>query len=256
VSDTKILRAIGGIDDEFVERASQKKIGKRGAFPIWLKWAAPVAACLVIAVMVAMPLLNKGSDFSLSMSSGVSVRHIDNPPIIHTSASLVYLTEEELFAAYSHGYEIVIFAGTVKEVNNIVIDFNGHEDYRAIAEIEVNEVLRGNIPTSGVVNVLLPAPVGKEDFWVTDTSVSSQITPGTSGYFMPMRYDETSIISMNDATLFLSEIAEFGLSDGERWAFLETAEGLVFSRWAYESIADATTMDEVRQYIITMINHE
>ena len=82
------------------------------------------------------------------------------------------------------------------------------------------------------------------------------MTPGTSGYFMPMRYDETSIISMNDATLFLSEIAEFGLSDGERWAFLEKAEGLLFSRWAYESIADATAMDEVRQYIITMINHE
>ena len=73
MSNAKILRAIGGIDDEFVERASQKKIGKRGAFPIWLKWAAPVAACLVIAVMVAMPLLDNGDEFDLSMSSGVSV---------------------------------------------------------------------------------------------------------------------------------------------------------------------------------------
>ena len=256
MNNTIILRAIGGIDDEFVERASQKRIGKRGIIPIWLKWAAPVAACLVIAVMVAMPLLNKGSDFDLILSSSVSVRHIDNPPTIHVSTSLVHLTEEELFAEYFHGYEIPIFGGTIKEVNNIVIDYNGHEDYKAIAEIEVNEVLRGSIPTGAVVTVLLPAPVNMEGFWVSDTSVSSLILPGTSGYFMPIRYDATSIISMNEATLVLSEIAEYGLSDGERWAFLETAEGLVFSRWAYESIADATTMDEVRQYILNMINQE
>ena len=172
------------------------------------------------------------------------------------SNSLVYLTEEELFAEYSHGYEIPIFGGIVKEVNNIVIDFNGHKDYRAIAVIEVNEVLRGSISVGAVVTVLLPAPVNMEGIWVSDTSVSSQMTSGTSGYFMPMRYDETSVIIMNEATLVLSEIAEYGLSDGERWAFLETAEGLVFSRWAYEGIANATTMDEVRQYIITMINQE
>ena len=256
MSNTKILRAIGGIDDELVERASQKRIAKRGAFPIWLKWAAPVAACLVIAVMIATPLLNKGSDFGLILSSGVSVRHIDKPPALHISENLVTLTEEELFSEYFHGYEIPIFGGIVKEVNNIVMDFNGEEIYQAIAKIEVKEVLRGTIPINSVVTVLLPAPVNMEGYWVSDTSVSSLFTTGTRGYFMPIKYDETSLISMNEATLVLSEIAEYGLTDGERWAFLETAEGLVFSRWSYESIADATTMDEVRQYIIAMINHE
>ena len=137
MSNTKILRAIGGIDDEFVERASQKKKGKQGAFPIWIKWAAPVAACLVIAVMVAMPLLNNGDDFDLTLSSGVSVRHIDNPPALHISENLVFLTEEELFAEYFHGYEIPIFGGIVKEVNNIVMDFNGQEIYRAITKMDI-----------------------------------------------------------------------------------------------------------------------
>ena len=256
MSNMKILHAIGGIDDEFIERASQKNTVKRRAIPLWLKWAAPVAACLVVAVMVAIPILNNGDDFDLKLSSGVSVRHIDNPPSIQSSASLAHLTEEELFADYYHEYEIVVFGGIVKEVKNIVIDFNGREVYRAIAEIEVSEVLRGNIPNNGIITVLLPAPVNMEGLWVSDTSVSSKITPGISGFFTPIRYDATSVISMNDATLVLSEIAEYGLSDGERWAFLETTEGLLFARWAYESIADATTMDEVRQYIITMINQE
>ena len=256
MSNMKFLHAIGGIDDEFIERASQKNTVKRRAIPLWLKWAAPVAACLVIAMMVAIPLLNNGDDFDLVLSSGVSVRHIDNPPSIQSSASLAHLTEEELFAEYYHEYEIVVFGGIVKEVKNIVIDFNGHEVYRAIAEIEISEVLRGNFSTEDVVTVLLPAPVNMEGFWVSDTSVSSHITTGTSGFFSPIKYDESSVIKMNDATLVLSEIAEYGLSDGERWAFLETTEGLLFARWAYENIAEATTMDEVRQYIINMINQE
>ena len=41
--------------------------------------------------------------------------------------------------------------------------------------------------------------------------------------------------------------------DGERYAFLETDSGLVFGRWAYESIADATTLDEVEEYIENML---
>ena len=253
MNNTKILRAIGGINDELIERAGQRKEVKRTSFTPQLKWAAPLAACLIIAVMVALPLLNNGADFDLSLSSGVSVRHINNPPIIHSAASLVYLTEEEMFAEYFHGYEIVIFGGTVKEVNNIVMDFNGHEMYRAIAKIEVSEALRGAVQIGDIVSVLLPAPVSMEDFWVSDTSVSSQITPGTRGFFTPIRYDETSIIRMNEATLFLSEIAVFGLPDGERWAFIETPDGLVFARSAYESIADATSLDDVRQYINDMI---
>jgi len=62
-------------------------------------------------------------DCVLNRSSSVSIRHIDNPPAIRTCESLVYLTEE-LFAENSYGYEIVVFGGTVREVNNIVIDFN------------------------------------------------------------------------------------------------------------------------------------
>ena len=121
----------------------------------------------------------------------------------------------------------------------------------AIAEIEVTETLRGNISAGEVTAILLPAPVNM-NIWVSDTEISSQITKGATGIFMPIRYDGTSIISMNDATLFLSEITEYGMLDGERYAFLETSDGLAFARWAYESIADATTIDEVRQYIIEM----
>ena len=41
--------------------------------------------------------------------------------------------------------------------------------------------------------------------------------------------------------------------DGLQYAFLETESGLVFSKETYESIADVTTLNEVEEYIQTML---
>ena len=257
MKNTKILRAIGGINDYLVERAGQKSIKKRASFASWLKWAVPAAACLALAVFI-IPLLNSGGDFDLTLSSGVRVSYIKNPPNIQASSSLVHLTEEELFAERTKygGNKIFIFEGIIREIHNIEIDFNGHSVYRAFAKIEVTDIIRGDIKQGDIVSILLPAPIRIEGLWVSDTEVISHMKTGMKGFFMPFVYDEKSIIEMNGATLVLSEIAEYGLGDGERWLFLETSNGLVFARWAYESIADATTLEEVRQYIKTMIEQE
>ena len=55
------------------------------------------------------------------------------------------------------------------------------------------------------------------------------------------------------ASLDKRDLADYDFVDGERYAFLETDSGLVFSRWAYASIADATTLDEVEEYIEKML---
>ena len=73
---------------------------------------------------------------------------------------------------------------------------------------------------------------------------------------MPMIYDdENSIWEQNGAKLDIRDIADYGFADGERFAFLETEDGLVFSRDAYSSIANATTLDEVEDYIETMLEN-
>ncbi|GHV42490.1 hypothetical protein FACS189490_11580 [Clostridia bacterium] len=64
MKNDKILRAIGGIDEELIERAAPKKRVRRVIFAPWLKWAMPVAACLVIAVAIAVPQLMKMNDYS------------------------------------------------------------------------------------------------------------------------------------------------------------------------------------------------
>ena len=55
----KNLRAIGKIDDDLVERAAPKDKVVRTTFAPWLKWAGPIAACMVIAIAVALPQLLK-----------------------------------------------------------------------------------------------------------------------------------------------------------------------------------------------------
>lgn len=71
---------------------------------------------------------------------------------------------------------------------------------------------------------------------------------------MPMIYnDENSFWEQNGAKIDKRELADYGFADGERYAFLQTDDGLVFSREAYSSIANATTLDEIEEYIEAML---
>ena len=53
MKNTKMLRAIGGIDDDLIERATNTHKAKRGAdVSRIMKWAMPIAACLAVAAGV------------------------------------------------------------------------------------------------------------------------------------------------------------------------------------------------------------
>jgi hypothetical protein len=62
-SSMKTMRAIGNIDDDMFEEAASlsaagvRRKERRITLAPWMKWAAPVAACLVIAVAAAVPQL-------------------------------------------------------------------------------------------------------------------------------------------------------------------------------------------------------
>jgi hypothetical protein len=112
--------------------------------------------------------------------------------------------------------------------------------------------LRGRLEAGNTVTVLLPAPVGT-NLQVEDTGVSSQISAGTTGIFLPVKYDETSIREENGRTLALLDLAGYGLPDGERWMFIETADGLVYCRDAYPSFAEAKDVKDVKETILSKI---
>lgn len=243
--------------DVILARNNSPKTGKEKVFTIFksLNWKrlTPIVAFLVLAIAISIPFLNKGSgDFDLKLSKGVKVKYVDNPPTIRNEYMLVGLSEDELFASDFNSYEIVAFEGTVKEVLNIVCDYNGRKDYRAIATIEVGQVLRGSLEAGKTVTVLLPAPVGT-DYKTEDTSVSSQMAAGARGIFTPIRYDETSYREENGKKLALLDLAEYGIPDGERWMFIETTSGLVYSENAYPSFAKAKDLKDVKEIVLSKI---
>ncbi len=221
-----------------------KKIGNKRLYT-----AFSAVACLLVLV-IAIPLIQGSSDFELPHAVGnVSVRYLDKAPTIITSKSqLLSLTEEELF----NRYPTTILKGKIEAIKNIKVDFNGSAEYCAIAEIRVEKMYRGNGTVGETVSVLLPCPIDS-NVWVEDTGVVSSMRVGMTGIFMPLKYDETSYREENGAKIYWSDFVEYGFLDGERYAFLNSEKGLIYAQHAYESLSSATSLDDIEQYVIKMI---
>ncbi len=86
-----------------------------------------------------------------------------------------------------------------------------------------------------------------------DTEVISKIRVGENGIFMPVKYDKESVEEVNGERLYLKELAEYGLMDGVRFAFLETENGLIFDHASYESVKAAASIQEIEDYVLKML---
>lgn len=224
----------------------KKKVGTAGLMRV-----AMVLLLLIVFLTGYFIVISRKSPIPLSENStNVTVKYTSNPFILPGSAgSLVRMTEEELFTEF----DTAIFKGTVSEISNIVVSFNGEKEYRAIAQIRVEKVYRGTCSEGDTVSVMLPCPVSTI-IRSTGSTTLSAMKEGVTGIFMPMVFDDESALWMeNGASLDKRDLAAYGFADGERYAFLETAKGLVFDRETYGSIADAVSLDEVEKYIESML---
>lgn len=245
----KFSEAMGEIDDRYiVEAVSYKRKAAKSRIIRRVVIATGIAAVFLIGVSIIN--MQRNTIQLSDKSYNVTARYTSNPFIsLRHSGSLDWLTEEELFTKF----DTAIFKGTIKEIRNIVVSFNGEKEYLAIAQIEVEKLYRGTLSEGDTVSVLLPCPISTI-MYATDSTTVSAMKAGMTGIFMPMVYDdETALWTENGASLDKRDIADYGFADGERYAFLEKGSGLVFNRGAYASIADATTLDEVEDYVRDMI---
>lgn len=91
MNNTKILRAIGDIDEDLIARAGdvhRSKFAVRVG-PTWLKWAMPLAACLVIGVAIAVPQIMKMTDYAGDSGAGQSTPGLTLDGAIESAASYV-----------------------------------------------------------------------------------------------------------------------------------------------------------------------
>lgn len=242
-----LFETLGDINNNYVNSTGKKKSAKPFR---WKRWAA-AAACLVIAAIFVFEVFTTGERIPLSASTGVTVRYVDLVPnVVSSKGELVYLTEGELF--HHPRWELSAFRGAATQIDNIVLDFDGDTAYRAIAQIEVSRVYQGDMAAGDTVSVLLPYAVGTGT-WAEDTDVSGAMRAGMEGIFIPIAYAEDAAWQQNNGTLYLRDLAPYGLADGHRWVFLETGSGLLYAREAYPGADGAATLDDIEAYVVGML---
>ena len=245
MTEKNFLNLLGQVDDSLIQ--SDENMGKKKKPRYWVKWASMAAAAFLLTVgifaggMTRIPLGDNSSDVTVRYALG-NIR-----PAMEEN-SLIYLTEEELF---THWYTAV-FEGTVEKINNIVMNFNGHAMNRALAEIKVERVYRGDVAVGDTAVILLPCSVGK-GVWVEDTDTVAGMREGDRGIFMPIVYEGDSFIESNGATLYLKELAPYGLADGVRYVFLDRETAPVYHKSAYPSLSGISSFDEIRNFVAEMV---
>lgn len=164
------------------------------------------------------------------------------------AACLAWLPPEEIFTR-----DTAIFRGIVRELGYYEVEEvclgGGRTQYTAVA-VEITDPIRGDLAAGEIRTVLY---IGGPD---TTTSLSGpleHLKVGSEAIFMPERTSgETGV--RNGASYFCyADLADFYLSEGLRFVFLDTGDGLSFERGVYEEIADAKTLEEVTVYIRRMI---
>jgi len=247
-----LYNAFQDIDDDILERSdsfSRKKT-------LWIIFAA-AAACLllVIGAIALLPHIKQQSldpqsgGFVLSPQTTATVSYDYDNITPASKERLEYFTEEEMFALEN----LYIFRGEVKKLTNITIDFKGEKERRCIAEIAITEVYKGDIADGEQIKMLLPCQINVDPH-MEDTGIIRQIETGMEGIFMPIVYNKDSYMEMNGAVLMFRDLADCGLGDGIRWAFLSTDHGIVFAREAYKGAQYANNLDDIEEYVIEMLS--
>lgn len=165
------------------------------------------------------------------------------------SASCVkWLSAEEILAM-----ETVIFRGTVQNLRYFQVSMDGQRQDYTVAAVEIGEVLRGDHLTAGdIYNVLYPGIRG-----LSTTSLSGaleQLETGSEGIFMPQVSASDTGWRSGDGFFCYADLSELYFSEGWRFLFLDTGDGLSFARNVYPELENAQTLDDVMSYLRTLVS--
>ena len=188
-------------------------------------------------------------------SAGVEIGQLSGPgsgdEMIGMSSCLAWLSPEEIFAQ-----DTVIFRGTVRELHYFMVepDAGPMERYYTRALVEVTDSIRGGLKAGETYSLLW---LGARGYMSTSISGALEdLDVGSDAVFMPIRTGQDTGWREGERYFCYADLAEFYLSEGTRYVFADTAEGLVFDRSTYEEIAGAETLDEIAAYIREQIGEE
>lgn len=278
----EFFRAIGEVDDAQVLEA-EGPAGKRRSL---LPRLAPLAACLLLLIGAAavrsrlsLPVRpsvlpesrgqtgdsfdSAGQEERPSLSCGVTITPFDpaerrrdaeaqkgaseDTVSSGSSMDLVWLTPEELLER-----DTWIFRGTVEDMSYYKVDEIGAlGGCFTVAEVRVTDVLRGELTAGDTCRVLLPVVRGYMSNSIA--GVLEEVEVGSEAIFMPRPASPETVVSESGRSFCYADVADAYFTEGLRFLFLQTGDGLRFERSAYADIRDAQTLDEVYEYLRGML---
>lgn len=242
-----LFEKITNIDDKII---SKTLTATKKSKSIYIK-SVSIAACFILVFVAVYSFVPK--DEILFELENLVVKTTEFSQISKDTSSsglLPLYTEDEIFSTY----DTAIFKGEIINIQNIEVDFAYDILYYSIATIIVKDVYRGNLQNNDEVEILIPTAIDVDGSWVNEHQTITNARVGMTGIFMPIVYDDKTAVTQRSGILFdKRDIADYGLFDGEHFTFLETEKGLVYAEWAFESISDPQTLDDIEEYILIMI---
>ena len=168
----------------------------------------------------------------------------DQSGFISSSSCLAWLSPEEIFAM-----DTAIFRGTVRALRYYTVESGGFATQYTVADVEVTDHIRGDVLTGEIRTVLY---MGGPDMTTSISGPLERLEVGSDAIFMPITATAETGRREGDSYFCYADLGELYLSEGLRFVFLDTGEGLEFEKNLYEDIADAETLDEVAAYIREM----
>lgn len=247
-------------DDHISEAAFYKKKPRK----IYWKPLGIMAASLAILIFAVFNLgdKNKGKNDIQSIdpmnSIGIGINQIDRPLSSieqnESLADLVWLEPEEIFAM-----DTGIFRGIVKDMFYYET-IGGYRSYFTVISVEVTDVYRGDMEKGDVNKIYLPIVPGVVDNTIAGDLRNLEI--GSEAIFMPYIATQESGIKSDDAFFNYADVADYYFSEGERFIFLNTAEGVSYATNVYniaregneaesdnKVMGNKITLDDVAEYI-------
>lgn len=233
------------LDPKLVDAADAAPKKKHSKVKMW----TAVAACLCIVIAAAV-LLSQNGKIRLSDASTATASYGFDGEDDRSDWKIQYewYDEDELFS----GDDLYAFRGTVTELYDITLDYNGKLMGESIATVKIEKVYKGDLKVGDEITVELPYPVCSGAS-IKGPNIIRSIKVGMEGIFMPRAWDENTYSEYNGAVIMHRDLAECGFADGFRGFFLDTEYGLTYWKDAYPGAKGAETLDDIEEYVINML---
>ncbi len=205
-----------------------------------------VIVAVIIGAMIYFYSNGNNNTIELKKSDGgIEVSYVDGNYKNESKNNLAEIRQDKIW----NDDKYCIVEGTVEKANNIEIRIDDKKMYNAIIEIKVESGIKGKIKEGSTISVLSGCAIMKEEIYQEDSYINSQIEEGDTGIFIIHKYGIDDTLELNQKILYLSELADYGFEDAERFAFIEKNGNTLFSSNFYKDLKDNAKLDEVKSYI-------